>query len=440
MLTAKQNMIECMKAGGNPDRFVNQYEAIRLLFHPFMLTNPQPQKGQLNVVNAWGITNSFPDNTPGSFPVHTPDKIVVKDIENWKDYVKAPSLTFPQELWDQCKAMYDAVDGTKAFKATFVAPGLFEQTHHLCEMVNALYYYIQELWDQCKAMYDAVDGTKAFKATFVAPGLFEQTHHLCEMVNALYYYIDYENEMHDLIKYLVDGTKAFKATFVAPGLFEQTHHLCEMVNALYYYIDYENEMHDLIKYLTEWELKLAEGICSHLHPDMIFHHDDWGSHDSTFLSPAMFEDYFLESYKEIYGYYKSHGVDYIVHHSDSYAATLVPDMIEMGIDVYQGDYFLESYKEIYGYYKSHGVDYIVHHSDSYAATLVPDMIEMGIDVYQGCMKTNNVPELIRKYGDKISFMGVIENAFVDHEGWSDEECEKVVRETVKNVKRLSERL
>ena len=94
------------------------------------------------------------------------------------------------------------------------------------------------------------------------------------------------------------------------------------------------------------------------------------------------------------------------------------------------DYFLESYKEIYGYYKSHGVDYIVHHSDSYAATLVPDMIEMGIDVYQGCMKTNNVPELIRKYGDKISFMGVIENAFVDHEGWSDEECEKVVRETV----------
>ena len=86
MLTAKQNMIECMKAGGNPDRFVNQYEAIRLLPHPFMLTSPQPQKGQLNVVNAWGITNSFPENTPGSFPVHTPDKIVVKDIENWKDY------------------------------------------------------------------------------------------------------------------------------------------------------------------------------------------------------------------------------------------------------------------------------------------------------------------------------------------------------------------
>lgn len=286
MLTAKQNMIECMKPGGKPDRYVNQYEAIQLLFHPFMFASPLLKKGDLNVVNAWGVTNSFPENVPGAFPVHTPDKICVKDIEHWRDYVHAPSLKFPQEMWDQAKAMYDAVDSEKAFKATFVAPGLFEQTHHLCEMVNALYYYV----------------------------------------------------------------------------------------------DYEDEMHDLIKYLTEWELELAEGICSHLHPDMIFHHDDWGSHDSTFLSPAMFEDFLLEPYKEIYGYYKSHGVDYIVHHCDSYAATLVPDMIEMGIDV-----------------------------------------------FQGCMETNKVDELIKKYGDKISFMGVIENAYIDKEGWTDEECEAVTR-------------
>ena len=45
MLTAKQNMIECMK-GGNPDRFVNQYEAIQLLFHPFMFASPLLKEGQ----------------------------------------------------------------------------------------------------------------------------------------------------------------------------------------------------------------------------------------------------------------------------------------------------------------------------------------------------------------------------------------------------------
>ena len=86
MLTPKQNMLEVIK-GGNPDRFVNQYEAVQLLFHPFMFANPLLQPGQENVVNAWGVTNTFPKGVPGSFPVHTPDKIVVKDIEDWKDYV-----------------------------------------------------------------------------------------------------------------------------------------------------------------------------------------------------------------------------------------------------------------------------------------------------------------------------------------------------------------
>lgn len=33
MLTAKQNMIECMKGSkGNPDRYVNQYEAVNCCF------------------------------------------------------------------------------------------------------------------------------------------------------------------------------------------------------------------------------------------------------------------------------------------------------------------------------------------------------------------------------------------------------------------------
>ena len=108
MLTPKQNMLEVIK-GGNPDRFVNQYEAVQLLFHPFMFTNPLLQPGQENVVNAWGVTNTFPKGVPGSFPVHTPDKIVVKDIEDWKDYVHAPSLKFTQDQWDMVKALENSV-------------------------------------------------------------------------------------------------------------------------------------------------------------------------------------------------------------------------------------------------------------------------------------------------------------------------------------------
>jgi hypothetical protein len=285
MLTAKQNMIEAIR-GGKPDRFVNQYEAVYLLFHPWMMHSGSVQKGQVDVVNAWGVTNSWPANVPGGFPVHTPEKIVVKDIEHWQDYVHAPVLNFTSEEWAQWKAQYDAIDGTQAFKAPFIAPGLFEQTHHLCGMTQALEYY--------------------------------------------------------------------------------------MLNP--------DEMKDLIKYLTEFELKLAEGICKNLKPDAIFHHDDFGSEKSTFMRPDMF-----------------------------------------------ADYFVEPYKQIYGYYHDHGVELVIHHADSYAETLVPYMIDMGIDVWQGCMRTNNVPELIKKYGGKISFMGYIDNKDVDFPGWTQEDARKVVR-------------
>ncbi|MCL2409128.1 MAG: uroporphyrinogen decarboxylase [Oscillospiraceae bacterium] len=288
MLTAKQNMQETIR-GGNPDRFVNQYEALRLLFHPYLLfSSPLQAKGDPDVINGWGVTNSFPANVPGAFPVHTPEKIVVKDIQNWRDYVKSPPLKFTDEQWGVAKAMYDEIDGTQAYKGAFVAPGLFEQTHHLCEISNALEYYLTD----------------------------------------------------------------------------------------------PDEMKDLLKYLTDWELELAEGICKHLKPDAMFHHDDWGSEKSTFMSPNMF-----------------------------------------------ADYFVEPYKQIYGYYHDHGVELVIHHADSWAETLVPYMIEMGIDIWQGCMESNDIEGLIKKYGGQISFMGGIDNKSVDFTGWTQEDCRRVARNT-----------
>ena len=285
MLTPRQNFLEAVK-GGNPERFANQYEALRLCMHPQYFHSPSPKYGEENVVNAWGITNSFPLGTPGAFPVHTPDKIVIKDIEHWQDYVHAPDLG-------------KITDGD---------------------------------WEMLQKIYDSVDTNLAYKAVFVAPGLFEQCHHLGEMTNTL-------------------------------------------TNLMVY----EDEMHDLIKYLTEYEMKLAELICDHLHPDCLFHHDDWGSRTNSFLRADMFEDFFVEPYKQVYGYYKSHGCELVVHHSDSYGANLVPSMIEMGIDV-----------------------------------------------WQGCMSSNNIPELTEKYRGKIAFMGGFDGADFDLPDWTPE----MVREKV----------
>ena len=124
---------------------------------------------------------------------------------------------------------------------------------------------------------------------------------------------------------------------------------------------------------------LAAEICKYIKPDALFHHDDWGSQISTFLSPAMFREFIKPAYEKVYGYYKAHGVELIVHHSDSYAATLVPDMIDMGIDI-----------------------------------------------WQGVMTTNDIPALIKQYGGQISFMGGVDSATIDFEGWTVADVEREV--------------
>ncbi len=286
MLTERQNLLETIH-GGNPDHFVNQYSFMKLLPHPFMAGNPAPKRGEMDIVNAWGVTRSWQEDTPGPFPVHTPDKIVIKDIDDWKSYVKAPNVVFSEAEWEPFIKMAEEVDRKEYFAAPIVTPGLFEQCHYLMEIQNCLV-----------AFYESPD-----------------------------------------------------------------------------------ELKELIKYLADWETRLAEEICRHMKPDALFHHDDWGSQISTFISPDMFEEFYFDAYKQVYGCYKENGVELIVHHSDSYAATLVPYMIDMGIDI-----------------------------------------------WQGVMRSNDIKTLIKEYGGRISFMGGIDSASVDFEGWTQEIVAKRVRE------------
>lgn len=286
MLTKKQNFLETIH-GGNPDRFVNQYEFMVMLFGgPIMMQAPSARPGGGPVVNAWGVTVNWPEGVPGQFPVHDYEHRVIKDITKWKETVHMPRTDFPDEDWAAFEKMANSYDRNEVFVAAACFPGIFEQVHYLMSIDEALL-----------AFYTNPD-----------------------------------------------------------------------------------EMHELIDYITEYELKVAEQIIKHGHPDAVFHHDDWGSHNSSFMSPEMFEEFFVPAYKKVYGYYKEHGCEVVIHHSDSYAANLVPAMIEMGIDV-----------------------------------------------FQGCVTTNNVPQLVKEYGGKISFMGDINNGVVDVRDWTPELVEREVR-------------
>ncbi len=276
MLTKRQNLMETIK-GGNPDRFVNQYEFLDIILEAPLRSRPKP--GEI-ITNEWGITYNWPKDQMGPFPIHDDKHRVLQDITKWKEIVKAPSVEFSDDRWAAAVKHADSVDREDRFVTVFFASGTFEMTHNLMGMEDAMMM------------------------------LYEEP-------------------------------------------------------------DY---MHELIAYLTDYEMRYAEQIIDRIKPDALFHHDDWGGQIASFLSPDMFKEFYLEPYKKAYKFWKDNGVELIVHHSDSYAANLVPHMIEMGIDI-----------------------------------------------WQGVMTTNNTPELIKQYGDRISFMGEVDSGPLDHPDWKRED-------------------
>ncbi|MBF7096756.1 uroporphyrinogen decarboxylase family protein [Alkalibacter mobilis] len=291
MLTIRQNLLETIK-GGNPDRFVKQFEFMELIYECPMGSFPGPGE---TIVNDWGITFTWPEGQVGGFPIHDEEHIVLKDITKWKEQVKIPPIVKDDAAW--------------------------------------------------------------------APA------------------VEHANK--------IDRSEKFVTAFVAPGLFEMTHHLMSMENALMAYYEDPDKMHELIEALCERELEYAAEVIKRIKPDCLFHHDDWGGQKSTFISPEMFEEFYLPYYKKIYKFYKDNGVEVAVHHSDSYAASFVPFMIEMGVDI-----------------------------------------------WQGVMTTNNTPELVKKYGGQMSFMGDIDSGVVDFPGWNREIIDREVERACKNNGKL----
>ena len=287
MLTIKENFLETIH-GGKPDRFVKQYEYMETIPDPILFRCGGICNLNQTIVNDWGVTVNWPENAPGPFPIHTPDKLLLPDVTEWRQVLHAPDpRSYTAEEWAPSEEMARKVDRNEKFVACMGAPGIFEKLHYFMGMDNALINYILE----------------------------------------------------------------------------------------------PEAMHELIDFLADWEIECAKVQIEHIHPNALFHHDDWGSQLSTFLAPEMFREFFVPAYKKIYGFWRENGVELIVHHSDSYARTLVPYMIEMGIDV-----------------------------------------------WQGAVQENDLPALIREYGGSIAIHGGIDNGKYDTADWSREKIRTRLRE------------
>ena len=133
----------------------------------------------------------------------------------------------------------------------------------------------------------------------------------------------------------IDREQNFCAFFCTRGLFERSHHLMGMQNAFMNYMIYPEEMADLLRVVADFKIETIKLVARHIHPDVIFYHDDWGSKQNVFLPPDLWREIIKPLHTEIVKTAHDCGILF-VHHADCICQPIVQDMVEMGIDIWQG--------------------------------------------------------------------------------------------------------
>ena len=284
MLTLRENAMAIYNRQ-QPDFYGDLMDAVELLPDPVLMLNSCPQDG-LEHKDTWGTTYIFKPGAPGAHPHVTPENAVIKDIEKWQEQLVVPSV--------------EGLD-----------------------------------WSMAKKAADATDRHEKFVGIMFGGGLFERTHHLMGMEEALCSYLEYPDEMAGLLRAIAD-----------------------------YKIAYIREM------------------AKQVQPDIIFYHDDWGSKQNLFLPPAVWRELIKPLQQEI---------------SDA--------IHECGM--------------IY-----------MHHADCICQPIVTDMVEIGIDIWQGVIAQNDIPEIQRITDGKLAMVGGIDGPKVDIADITEEEIRAEVRRAI----------
>ena len=133
----------------------------------------------------------------------------------------------------------------------------------------------------------------------------------------------------------VDRNEKLAMGFMGTGVFEQLHFLMGFEDTLINMLEEPEAMAGLIDIVGEYRLTYMKLLVDNLKPDVILSHDDWGSKNSMFMSPQIWREMIKPQYVKIYGYAKEHGV-MVMHHADSFMEPVVEDMVELGVDIWQG--------------------------------------------------------------------------------------------------------
>ena len=164
-----------------PDAYIDIMSAVALLPDPNLIGSATPLDG-LPHKNKWGVTYMFKPGSPGAHPYITEENKVIKDITQWEKYLQVPSLEGLD--WGPAKAVEAKVDRKEKMVCIMFGGGLFEMSHFLMGMEDALCNYL-DYPDEMKAFLTVI---KDWKIAYIRQ-MAEQVH-----PDIIFYHDDWGNK------------------------------------------------------------------------------------------------------------------------------------------------------------------------------------------------------------------------------------------------------
>ena len=180
----------------------------------------------------------------------------------------------------------------------------------------------------------------------------------------------------------VDRSQHFLEYFCAQGIFERSHFLMGMEEAFCAYLEEPEAMFEMLTAIADYKKRLIKEAAFHIQPDVIFFQDDWGSKQNLFLPP--------DTWREMIKPLQKESAD-VIH--------------ECGM--------------IY-----------VHHADCICEPIAEDMVDIGIDIWQGVIPQNDIVAIQEKTGGKLAMIGGIDGPAIDNPDTSEEAIVAEVRRCV----------
>lgn len=164
------------------------------------------------------------------------------------------------------------------------------------------------------------------------------------------------------------------------GPFERMHSLMGMIEANCALVTDPEESAELMMAIADFKIRVIDKLIEYYPVDMIELHDDWGHQKNTFMSPEAWREQIAPAMKKIIAHIKSKG------------------------------------------------KFVQVHSCGKVESLIPDMIEIGLDHWSSCQTCNDIRSIICTYGDKITCLGGMDTPELTDPSKSRDELKALVRE------------